>query len=141
MKASKGFTLVELVVVIVILGILAAVAIPRFVDLAPEARAASAAGVAGAIASGTSVNYAARSAGAAGTQQLNDADVCLAAGVAKLQLLVSGVTLQTGAPANNTQFQITGGPGVCAANNGGAVTCQITPYQGVAQNVTVICAT
>ncbi|MES2356384.1 MAG: prepilin-type N-terminal cleavage/methylation domain-containing protein [Pseudomonadota bacterium] len=35
MRASNGFTLVELVIVIVILGIMAAVAIPKFVDLGP----------------------------------------------------------------------------------------------------------
>ncbi|MBU1006760.1 MAG: prepilin-type N-terminal cleavage/methylation domain-containing protein, partial [Candidatus Omnitrophica bacterium] len=38
MKRSKGFTLIELVMVIVILGILSAIAIPKFVDLASEAK-------------------------------------------------------------------------------------------------------
>jgi prepilin-type N-terminal cleavage/methylation domain-containing protein len=38
MKKSKGFTLVELVVVIAILGILAGIAIPRFMDAQAAAR-------------------------------------------------------------------------------------------------------
>jgi MSHA pilin protein MshA len=57
MKSSKsrGFTLIELVVVITILGILAAFAIPKFVALDSQARAATINGLAGSVKSAASL--------------------------------------------------------------------------------------
>jgi len=53
MKAtlSRGFTLIELVVVITILGILAAFAVPKFVALDSQARTATINGLAGSVKS------------------------------------------------------------------------------------------
>ncbi len=41
MKKQLGFTLIEVVMVVVVIGVLAAVAVPRFVDIAGDARAAT----------------------------------------------------------------------------------------------------
>jgi MSHA pilin protein MshA len=50
-KETRGFTLIELIVVILILGILAAIAAPKFVDLTGSARRAALSGLRAAVSS------------------------------------------------------------------------------------------
>ncbi|MFQ0977321.1 type II secretion system protein [Vibrio campbellii] len=54
---TKGFTLIELVVVIVILGILAAVAAPKFLNLQHDARASSIQGMAASVHNAAEIAY------------------------------------------------------------------------------------
>ena len=55
MNKTKGFTLIELIMVVVILGILAAFALPRFQDFGQSARVATLQGIEGSIRSATAI--------------------------------------------------------------------------------------
>lgn len=55
---TKGFTLIELVIVIVILGILAASAAPKFMDLQSDAKRSVVLGLKGALTSAYSMTHA-----------------------------------------------------------------------------------
>jgi len=56
-RKSKGFTLIELMIVVAIIGILAAIAIPRFANLIDRARQARTQGNLGSIRSSMSIYY------------------------------------------------------------------------------------
>lgn len=56
-RKSKGFTLIELMIVVAIIGILAAIAIPRFANLIDRAREARTQGNLGSIRSAMAICY------------------------------------------------------------------------------------
>ena len=56
-RKSKGFTLIELMIVVAIIGILAAIAIPKFADLIDRAKEAKTQGNLGALRSALSIYY------------------------------------------------------------------------------------
>ena len=120
MRSVSGFTLIELIVVIAILAILAATALPRFIDLRQDAATATAQGMAGALASGTSINFGARSAGNA-------------AATAVLTCNAAVVTVQGGTIAGvfpDARFAYKAGVGVKAVTNGASTVCSVVFTQG-----------
>jgi prepilin-type N-terminal cleavage/methylation domain-containing protein len=55
---NGGFTLIELVIIIVVLGIIAAIAVPKYQNIATEAKESSCKGALGGLRSGINIWYA-----------------------------------------------------------------------------------
>lgn len=122
-NAARGFTLIELVIVMVILGLLAAVVVPRYVNLAGDARAAKINGAAGSARSAAAIVH-----GVALARTLGN-------GAANVNMEGATVTIINGYPTADTAgilaaaqintadgFTVSGG----AAAAGSTVTVQAT---------------
>ncbi|HRY29097.1 MAG TPA: prepilin-type N-terminal cleavage/methylation domain-containing protein [Elusimicrobiota bacterium] len=55
---TKGFTLIELMIVVAIVGVLAAIALPKFADLVRKSKEAATKGTLGSVRSAISIYYA-----------------------------------------------------------------------------------
>jgi MSHA pilin protein MshA len=130
-KSNSGFTLIELIVVIVILGILAAVALPRFIDFTGDASNAAAAGVAGGLASASSINYAAKTAGKTVIPATIIGQSCTNTGANSFWGMLQG-----GQPGN---MALSGAGDCTGATAGTTVNCTVTETKGGTAPVTIVC--
>lgn len=92
MHNTKGFTLIELVMVILVLGILAIMAIPKYTNLTTGANNAAELGVVGAVRAGVATFIASSGGTIPATLDTASNGACTAINVCFATVLTDGIT-------------------------------------------------
>jgi len=141
---SKGFTLIELVVVIAVLGILAVVAVPRFINITVEARTAVLNGLAGSIRTAVSLvqtKYKVAGLSGAATVNMDDGTTVSALAGGLPSGAAGGIDSAINYNVGSSGLAFTAGSATAAATFGFNSTCQVSyaPTTGIATVATGGC--
>ncbi|MBW8189552.1 prepilin-type N-terminal cleavage/methylation domain-containing protein [Neiella marina] len=124
MKAQKGFTLIELMIVVAIIGILAAIALPAYQDYVRGSQATSA--IAGAATYKMAISVCTSTEGDGTNIKVDCSNVPTEDGTKVTSVAVAGITVNTDVDSNGDDVSGVGNVILVPALDSGNITWTIT---------------